>query len=87
MPQHLLLIPFQLLANTLAAPIQPVQKALHLPAQLPLYPATAIYAQLVSESRSRINACDKRTDSRITGVSFVLLLLLTPGAALFLDVL
>lgn len=27
-------------------------------AQLPLYPATTIYLQLMSESRSRINACD-----------------------------
>ncbi len=28
------------------------------PVQLPLYPATTIYLQLMSESRSRINACD-----------------------------
>lgn len=25
--------------------------------QLPLYPATTVYLQLMSESRSRINAC------------------------------
>jgi hypothetical protein len=39
--------------------------------QLPLYPATTVYLQLMSESRSRINACDKASDSRITGVPSV----------------
>jgi hypothetical protein len=37
--------------------------------QLPLYPATTVYLQLISESRSRINACDKALDGRVTGVS------------------